>query len=429
MRYKFLMTMKIRKNIQWATLLLVATFLTSQAIDAQTVKTSEISPKTGWQYNYLKQNAFKNLPTISPNNPPGMAGVTGGTIYVNEELESITENIQNGRKRISVNPFFMDIHEVSIRDWREYTNWLKVVYTKTAPEIVAKAMPREQAFFDDITFKDPFLRNYFSHPSFDNYPVVGISWEQAVDYCNWRTDRVNELVLIQSNIIPSPDFKAIEAAESYDTIANHLVFNTQKFLEEGNYLQNSNNSYSHLDVSPGMMLPNFRLPTEEEWEFAVYAINPELEEQKDKTYPWMIANVGALNEKQYQQILANYKKGSGYLLKGEKTARTSAGTLPVDAFYPNDFGIYNLVGNVNEWTSDLYIEKEKTNVIDSIDALDVFLPSYDNTSRIYKGGSWKDGIYWINPASRRYLGQHKSMGDLGFRCVMSMSTFYQRAIK
>lgn len=424
------MKMKINPNIKLKAVIFAISLVTSASIYAQNVKSSDISSKTGWQYNYLKKTAFKGLPIISPSNPPGMAPVTGGTIYVNEELESITANKQNGRKRISVNPFFMDIHEVSIRDWREYTNWLKVVYSKTAPEIVAKAMPREQAFFDDITFKDPFLRNYFSHPSFDNYPVVGVSWEQAVNYCNWRTDRVNELVLIQSSIIPSPDFKAIESAESYDTIVNHLIFNTQKFLEEGNYLQkNSENSYSHLDVSNGMMLPNFRLPTEEEWEFAVYAINPELEEQRDKTYPWMIANVGALNEKQYQQILANYKKGSGYLLKGEKTARTSAGTLPVDAFYPNDFGIYNLVGNVNEWTSDLYIEKEKTNVIDSIDALDVFLPSYNNTSRIYKGGSWKDGMYWINPATRRFLDQSQSRGDLGFRCVMSMSIFYQRAIK
>lgn len=418
-------------NISKKIFLLAVSILTASLyLNAQTPIDRNISGKTGWLYNYLKPSPFKGLPIIKPNSPPGMAAVPGGTIFVDETLESITDSKQNGRKRISVNPFFMDKYEVSIRDWREYTNWLKLVYSKTAPDIITRAMPHEEAFFQDITFKDPFLKNYFTHPAFDNYPVVGISWEQAIDYCTWRTDRVNELVLIQSGIIPAPDFKAIEEATSLDTIQNHLVFSTQKFLEKGNYLVSDfEQSKSHLDVLSGMMFPNFRLPTEDEWEFAVYAINPELEEMSDKVYPWMLANVGQLNEKQFQQILANYKKGTGYLLKGEKTAKTSAGTLPVDSYYPNEFGIYNLVGNANEWTSDLFIEREGLNVIDSLDLLDVFLPDYTNYSRIYKGGSWKDGMYWINPATRRYLDQRKSAGDIGFRCVMSMSVFYGENLK
>lgn len=407
--------------------LLLAILIVSVSSNISAQKTSKaISSKTGWKLNYTQPNAFKGLPKNTPGMPPvGMAYVNGGTITVDNNIESVSSRAQSGRKRLSVNPFFMDKHEVSIAAWREYVNWLKIVYGNLAPEKVEKAMPNEKSFFEDNTFNDPFLRNYFTHPAFSQYPVVGVSWEQAIAYCQWRTDRVNELSLIQAGIIEAPDFKAIENAKTLKELEDSLVFSTGKFLENGNYLKSKKKRANNfLGVTKNMMVPDFRLPTEEEWEYAAYAINPEMPESKSKAYPWQPGNYHLLTPAQQNQLYANYKKGSGYLLQGENSSRTAAGIMPVNAYHANDLGLYNLSGNINEWVADKYIEKVNQNQIDSTDFLDVFLPGYNENSRIYKGGSWKDNIYWINPSARRYLHQKQSAGDIGFRCVMSVTEFY-----
>jgi formylglycine-generating enzyme required for sulfatase activity len=96
--------------------------------------------------------------------------------------------------------------------------------------------------------------------------------------------------------------------------------------------------------------------------------------------------------------------------------------VPAGKFAPNDFGLYNMAGNVNEWVTDQYISRGNINKIDSVEVLDAFLPDYHryNDSRVYKGGSWKDPVYWLHPASRRYLDKSASANDIGFRCAMSM---------
>ena len=97
----------------------------------------------------------------------------------------------------------MDQYETRNLDWREYTHWLDLVFGETAPALVEKAQPNKETWREELAYNEPYLEFYFTHPAYDQYPVVGITWEQAMDYCSWRTDRVNELALIRSGPPPT----------------------------------------------------------------------------------------------------------------------------------------------------------------------------------------------------------------------------------
>ncbi len=166
------------------------------------------------------------------------------------------------------------------------------------------------------------------------------------------------------------------------------------------------------------LFPTFRLPSEDEWEFAAYARKKNEPANKIKIYPWATTTYERLTDQQQCQLEANYNNSSS-----DTKNNVYLRTVPVGFFAANDFGLYNMAGNVNEWVIDQYTTRGNLNRIDSVNVLDVFLPQYHKhpDNRVYKGGSWKDPIYWTHPSSRRYLDRHKSDNDIGFRCAMSMS--------
>ena len=397
----------------------------------------------------------------------------------------------------------MDEYEIRNVDWREYTNWMKAVFGKTAPRLVQTAQPDFTVWRDELAYNEPYLENYFTHPAFDQYPVVGVTWEQAMNYCQWRTDRVNEMALIRAGIIAAPDFSKLEKQTNQDSIANSFVFNTQKYLKQDSYqpavgkmpkkdLYGKNRK---VDMSDGILLSDFRLPTEAEWEFAAYALtsgkNGMIKE--GKIYPWSGTQVRNPTKKQMGQMMANFVRGRGDMM-GQSGSLNDRATITneVNSYYPNDFGLYNMAGNVNEWVLDVYRSTSfdemaeynsfrgnvyLTPIVASVDALgnkkykvdslgriatevakgddvrnfkdgdatsqleftfndstglanlkknvkidptDVLRPSVTDLTRVYKGGSWKDRAYWLNPSTRRFMDQNKSSNDIGFRCAMSM---------
>lgn len=373
------------------------------------------SSTTGWKYDYKAKNAFSNSLSITASaTPPGMVAIEGWSYSVDDMEEYVTasrrvkQNDPNTRRVLSVNSFYMDQREVRNIDWREYLVWLNLVYGKVAPDKVEKARPNMKEWVKGLSDNEPFLQNYFTHPSFNDYPVVCISWEQAADYCKWRTDRANELILIRSGAIKAPDFDAIARLETLEEVEK-AIFSTERYF---------GSAQENLSKTAVGLFPNFRLPSEDEWEFAAYARKKTDAGDVMKVYPWSDITVGKLSPRQRGQQMANYNSRRGFTGKSDGFSRT----VPAGKFAPNDFGLYNMAGNVNEWVADQYIGRGNINKIDSVEVLDAFLPDYHryNDSRVYKGGSWKDPVYWLHPASRRYLDKSASANDIGFRCAMSM---------
>jgi gliding motility-associated lipoprotein GldJ len=354
-------------------------------------------------------------------------------------------------------------------------------------------------------FNDPYVQYYFRHPSYNNYPVVGVSWVKANDFCLWRTDRVNEQLLI--------DFGELKADPNQ---SNEKNFNTEAYLAgqyEGvvNQLRTSldpNQKERRTNFEDGVLLPSYRLPTEAEWEFAAYALRGNTFEERiyeRRIYPWDGHNVRNASKKNRGQMMANFVRGRGDMM-GVAGSLNDNGSITVDvkSYWPNDYGLYCMAGNVNEWVQDVYrpltsedvdgfnpfrgnvftdlkrdvngsvVAKDKLGrlYIDTVKDADVanrynyqkgdyrnyrdgdlqsaipggggtdftvedgkkgslrmyaqdntagssdFVTLINDNARVYKGGSWRDRAYWLNPSTRRFLDQESSRDDIGFRCAM-----------
>ncbi len=495
---------------------------------------TKVSNTTGWNYNDKRSFNFQASEGRSVA-PIGMVPIEGGTFTIGETDEFITAPRNNAHRSITVSSFYMDKYEITNLNWQEYVNWTQSVFGAVAPELVEKAKPNPLVWQDDMAYNEPLIQNYFESTMFSFYPVVGVTWEQAMRYCQWRTDRVNELLLIQAGLLTFPDFASLgpiydeaakdawEAAEgywmdpvevkseenggelvnmyrpSYEYIRDKFVFNTEKYFLVDTYnptvgrkpLYNTYGEERKANRADGMLVIDYRLPTEAEWEFAAYA--PVAGEDgltiEGKIYPWSGYHPRDLGIASTSKGLmqANFVRARGDMM-GVSGALNDAyvTTAPVDAFAPNDFGLYNMAGNVNEWVMDVY--RETTNqefteynsfrgnmftqpvvedghiLLDSLgcvlhqlvkngdkrtvrdgdmssqintlypldpktsklpqerikhDPTDILTPQITANTRVYKGGSWNDRIYWLNPSTRRYLEQDQCSNTIGFRCAMS----------
>lgn len=206
------------------------------------------------------------------------------------------------------------------------------------------------------SYNEPMSKRYFSHPSFGNYPVVGVSWKQATAFCEWRTNYLNS------------------------------------FLESKKRIAES----------------DFRLPTEAEWEYAARG------GRSQAPFPWG----GYYLRNKKGCLLANFKPG-----RGNYPEDGGFYTVRADAYWPNDFGLYNMSGNVAEWTSSLYYEgaynfQHDMNPDIRWNAKDSDPPRMKR--KVIRGGSWKDVGYFLQTGARNYEYQDTSKSYLGFRCVIDL---------
>ena len=511
------------------------------------------SRATGWDINSKKGGFQFNIEFEDQETGPGLVFIEGGTFTKGQVQDDVMHDWNNTPNKQHVMSFYIDETEVTNLMYMEYLDWLEYVFPTSEDryrQIYEGALPDTLVWRNQLGYVEELTTNYLRHPAYAEYPVVGVNWLQAVQYAEWRTDRVNEYILERESYV--------QKDVRYTEVETNSTFNTAAYLKRpetvyGGKMDSISGKKAEVKkgdsivkayagVEKGILLPSYRLPTESEWEYAALALVGDREYNTyrgKKKYPWSGEYTRSSDRRTEGDQLANFKLGKGDY--GGIAGWSDDGadiTIQVKQYPPNDFGIYDMAGNVAEWVSDVYrpiIDDEANdfnyyrgnvylkNVIGedgkaitispdelvfdtlpngkvllkklpgdlaqvAIDEEETFLRqnfsesdnrnyrdgdiessrsfssgasdddgsekksetslmydapespkvNYDGDNitreidgsskrttlitdevRVYKGGSWKDRAYWLDPAQRRYLPQYIATDYIGFRCAMS----------
>lgn len=316
------------------------------------------SATTGWKYNDSKWGGFEKHKFKEQETGPGLVFVEGGTFIMGANEQDLTFDRNNFKRRVSLSSFYMDETEVANFHYLEYLHWLLMVYSDN-PIIHQKALPDTLVWRDKLSYNEPYVLYYLRHPAFREYPVVGVSWVQAAEYCKWRTDRVNEMIMVREGLIKL-DIQKQVGDNNFNTEAYLLGLYTPSIKKElKDYAPGGKTRQVRME--DGILLPSYRLPTEAEWEYAAYgyksaSYNENIDQRR--IYPWNDLTVRrSENERNRGRMYANYTRarGDGAGIAGN----LNDGALYTDKvkskkYLPNDFGLYHMAGNVCEWTADIY---------------------------------------------------------------------------
>jgi formylglycine-generating enzyme len=345
--------MKIKLNL--LPVILVTALFVSSCGSTDTNQTGKASTTTGWTYNDATNGGFAVSKAEEQITGPGLVLIEGGSFTMGRVQDDVMYEWNAVPRRVTVSSFYMDETEVRNVDYREYVYWLARVFGDNNRQVVYNALPDTLVWRDPLAYNEPYVEYYFRHPSYNQYPVVGVNWLQANDYCAWRTDRVNEKILV--------DIGYIELSTDQKDENN---FNTDAYLA-GIYQPVVRNPLESLNpsqesriytIEDGVLLPKYRLPSEAEWEFAAFALRGNTTEEliwERRVYPWSGHNVRNDEVKHLGEMRANFVRGNGDMM-GIAGNLNDAGsiTTPVKSFWPNDYGLYCMAGNVNEWVADVY---------------------------------------------------------------------------
>ncbi|MEO5967459.1 MAG: SUMF1/EgtB/PvdO family nonheme iron enzyme, partial [Ferruginibacter sp.] len=155
-------------------------------------KKSSKSGVTGWSYDDKNMGNFHVAKVKYPKAGPGLVFVQGGSFLMGAKEEDVMGDWNNIPKRITVSSFFIDETEVANVHYREYLYWLENTFANDT-NILKKTLPDTLVWREELAYNEPYVEYYFRYPSYNYYPVVGVTWQQAHDFSIWRTDRVNEL--------------------------------------------------------------------------------------------------------------------------------------------------------------------------------------------------------------------------------------------
>jgi len=559
--------MKVNKIMTVKLLLSLVLVLAITASCSKKSSSKNSSTATGWKIND-KKGGFQYASNFKKQaTGPGLVMVEGGTFTMGKVQDDVMHDWNNTPNQQHVQSFYMDETEVTNLMYMEYLDWLKRVFPpdqENYKNIYEGASPDTLVWRNRLGYNETMTNNYLRHPAYANYPVVGVNWIQAVEFSKWRTDRVNENTLEKEGFLKK-DAKVVDAkAEATFSTETYLNQPTKAFGgDEKIILKGRRNSKSkpvktkgtkdqpatkepaknvYAQRSSGLILPEYRLPTEAEWEYAAAADVGQREYniyKGQKKYPWSGNYTRSGKRKVRGDQLANFKQGKGDYGGIAGWSDDGADITNIVKSYPaNDFGLYDMAGNVAEWVADVYRpivddeasdfnyfrgnvytknkigedgkaelvtpetqvfdtlsngrimarnfpgqlaqvpvdeketylrqnfdksdeknyrdgdkqstryfkfgnaeeeedakSKEKHRMYDSpehnvtTDSLGNMVRKYDKSNkrttlindnvRVYKGGSWRDRAYWLDPAQRRYFPQDMATDYIGFRCAMS----------
>ena len=162
--------------------------------------TQSSSRTTGWDYNEPDNGDFYVPEFKEQITGPGLVSIEGGTFTMGATVENVYHEWNNTPRKVTISSFYMDQTEVSNIDYLEYLNWLERVYNGY-PQVIENALPDTLVWRNSMSYNEPMVEVYLRHPAYRDYPVVGVSWQQASDYALWRSDRVNEKILIDAGFL------------------------------------------------------------------------------------------------------------------------------------------------------------------------------------------------------------------------------------
>ena len=384
--------------------------------------------------------------------PPGMVYIPAGTFHMGPSDEDVNYAYTARNKQVSISGFWMDATEITNNEYRQFTNWVrdsiaanlmdagymkqgadgnkyvdwkkinatpikysdkatmekidamivtadnrifgkkeldatKIVFHSEIFDYKASANNRDtsiqrkefiikqdiRVFPDTLvwirdfaySYNEPMAKQYYSHPAYGNYPVVGVNWKQATAFAEWRT----------------------------------------------HYLAAYNESKKRSGQS------DFRLPTEAQWEYAARG------GRSQEPYPWG----GPYLRNKKGCLLANFKPG-----RGNYPEDGGLYTVRADAYWPNDFGLYNMAGNVAEWTSSLYYEGSYNFQHDMNPDVRWNAKNSDPPRmkrKVVRGGSWKDVGHFLQTGTRAYEYMDTAKSYIGFRCVIDLPPTIKKSKK
>ena len=332
---------------------------------------NDSSRATGWKVN-AKEGGFQyNSEAKEQETGPGLVFIEGGTFTKGKVQDDPMRDWNNTPNQQHVQSFYMDETEVTNLMYSEYLHWLKKLFPPTEENykhIYNGAIPDTLVWRNRLGFNEVMTNNYLRHPAFSDYPVVGVTWLQAVEFSNWRTDRVNELILEEEGFTTRNARYSLEAGKTFNT-QTYLNSPSQAYggndsitkggrSTQARMKRNKDSSDIYVQRKDGLLLPGYRLPTEAEWEYAalgLVGIRDYNVYRGRKKYPWEGQYSRSGNRKSQGDQLANFKQGKGDF--GGIAGWSDDGadiTAEVKSYPPNSYGLYDMAGNVAEWVADVY---------------------------------------------------------------------------